>query len=86
MINAFITTTITNEFIANKLNFADDKLKKTGLIAIVSLAIWGLRELPFIGGWTSVVVFLFGIGIVVLYQFDRFHDIIYNKGIFLQIY
>lgn len=71
MINAFITTTITNEFIANKLNFADDKLKKTGLIAIVSLAIWGLRELPFIGGWISVVVFLFGIGIVVLYQFDR---------------
>lgn len=71
MINAFITVVVANEYIANKLNFADDKLKKVGLIAIVSLAIWGLRKIPFIGGWISITVFLFGVGIAVLYQFDR---------------
>lgn len=71
MINAFITAVVANEYIANKLNFADDKLKKIGLIAIVSLVIWALRKIPFIGAWVSIAVFLFGVGIAVFYQFNK---------------
>ena len=71
MLNAFMVTVVANEYIANKLKLSEDKFKKILLLIPVSLVIWALRQLPFIGGWIAVVVFLCGVGLVILYQFDR---------------
>ena len=71
MVNAFAVTLVTNEFIASKLSLKEDKLKKGLLLIPVSLVIWALRKIPFIGSWISIIVFLCGVGIVILYQFDR---------------
>lgn len=71
MLNAFMVTVVANEYIANKLKLSEDKFKKALLLIPVSLVIWALRKLPFIGGWISIVVFLCGVGLVILYQFDR---------------
>lgn len=71
MVNAFMVTLVTNEYIANKLKFSNNKLKKALLLIPVSLVIWALRKLPFIGGLISILVFLCGVGIVIFYQFER---------------
>ncbi|MCI8518791.1 MAG: hypothetical protein HFJ51_01325 [Clostridia bacterium] len=71
MFNAFMVTVVANEYIASKLKLSEDKFKKLLLIIPVSFVIWALRKLPFIGGWISIVVFLCGVGLVLLYQFDR---------------
>ena len=46
-------------------------MKKGLLLSGVSLAVWILRKLPFIGSFVSVIICLCGIGIVILYQFDK---------------
>lgn len=76
MINAFVVAIAANEFIAEKIKIGDSKLKKGLLLIPVSLVLWAVRKIPFIGGWISIIVFMCGVGIVILYQFDR----ILNKG------
>lgn len=71
MMNAFIVAATANEFIASKIKISEDKLKKSLLLIPVSLVIWGLRKLPVVGTGISILVFLCGIGIVILYQFDK---------------
>ena len=63
MINAFIVSVVANEFIADKLKI-DDKFKKGLLLVPVSLVLWALRKIPFIGGIISIFVFLAGVGVV----------------------
>lgn len=70
MLNAFIVVVASNEFVAAKLKI-DDKLKKGLLLAPVSLVLWALRKLPFIGWLISTLVCLAGVGIIILYQFDK---------------
>lgn len=70
MVNALVVSTTANEFIANKLKI-EDKFKKVLMIIPVSIVLWGVRQIPFVGPIISAVVCLLGIGIVVLYQFDR---------------
>ena len=71
MLNACIVTITTSEYIASKIGIAEDNLKKGLLLIPVSLVIWGLRNLPIIGDWISILVFLCGIGIILIYQFDK---------------
>lgn len=70
MINAFAVVVVANEFIADKFK-VEDKLKKGLLLLPVSLVLWALRKIPVIGTWISIIVCLGGIGVVLLYQFDR---------------
>lgn len=70
MVNAFVVSVIANEFIADKMKIADGKGKKIGLMAVTSLVIWLLRKIPVIGSIISIAVFMCGVGIVILYQFD----------------
>lgn len=71
MLNAFIVTATATEFIADKINLSEDKFKKGLLLIPVSLVIWALRKIPFIGSWISIIVFLCGVGIITFYQFDK---------------
>lgn len=71
MLNAFIVTATVTEFIAGKINLSEDKFKKGLLLIPVSLVIWALRKIPFIGSWISIIVFLCGVGIITFYQFDK---------------
>lgn len=71
MLNTLIVAIIITEFLAGKLNLAEDKLKKILLIIPVSIIIWGLKEIPVVGTWVSLIVFFFGVGTVILYQFDK---------------
>ena len=70
MLNAFIVTLALTEFIANKLKI-EGKFKKGLLLIPTSIVIWLLRHIPFVGSFASMIVFLCGVGIIVLYQFDR---------------
>ena len=70
MINALVVATVANEFIADKIKI-DNKFKKILMIIPVSIVLWGLREIPFVGTLISAIVCLYGIGIVILYQFDK---------------
>ena len=49
----------------------DDKFKKGLLLVPVSLVLWALRKIPFIGGIISIFVFLAGVGVVCTYQYDK---------------
>ncbi len=71
MLNAFVVTVTVTEFVAGKIELSEDKFKKGLLLIPVSLVIWALREIPFIGSWISIIVFLCGIGIITFYQFDK---------------
>ena len=71
MLNACITSIVTNEFISSKLNFANNTLKKVLLLIPISSIIWIIRKIPLIGSLISIAVFLFGIGIIIFYQFDK---------------
>ena len=71
MLNAFIIAIVANEFIASKLSFKEDKFKKGLLLIPVSLVLWIVIQIPFIGSWISAAVCLCGVGIIILYQFDR---------------
>lgn len=71
MLNACIVSITANEFIAEKLKFSEDKLKKVLILIPVSLVIWVARKLPVVGGFVSAIVFLVGIGIVTFYQFTK---------------
>ena len=70
MVNAFIVAVVANEFINSKLNI-EDKFKKGLLLVPVSLVLWALRKIPFIGGIISLLVLLAGTGIVCIYQYDK---------------
>ena len=71
MLNAFAVTLATTEFIAPKLKMGEDKFKKGLLLIPISLVIWGLRKIPFIGSWIATIVFICGVGILIFYQFDK---------------
>ena len=49
MLNACITSIVTNEFISSKLNFANNTLKKVLLLIPISSIIWIIRKIPLIG-------------------------------------
>ncbi len=70
MCQAFVVATAINEFLANKINFNDNKFKKLLLLVPVSAILWAVRKLPYIGVVASIATFLCGVGIIVLYQFD----------------
>lgn len=70
MINAFVVVVIANEFIADKFK-VEDKFKKGLILIPVSLVLWALRKIPVIGMWISIIVCLCGVGVVLLYQFDK---------------
>ncbi len=70
MLNAFVVTIALTGAIANKLNI-EDKFKKCLLLIPTSIVIWLLRKIPVVGTFVSIIVFLCGVGIIGLYQFDR---------------
>lgn len=70
MINAFVIVVIANEFIAGKIKL-EDKVKKGFLLVPVSLVLWAIRKIPVIGFWISMIVCVCGLGVVILYQFDK---------------
>lgn len=71
MLNSAIVSIALNEFIASKVEAINSTWKKLLMIIPVSLVLFVLEKIPFVGGWVSAIVFLVGIGIIVLYQFDR---------------
>ena len=70
MLNAFVVTLAVTGVIANKLKM-ENKFKKVLLLIPTSIVIWLLRNIPFVGPFVSIIVFLCGVGIIGLYQIDR---------------
>lgn len=71
MLNTLIVGVILNEFLSEKLKITEDKLKKTLLIVPVTIVLWGLKAIPVVGSWISIVIFFCGVGSIILYQFDK---------------
>lgn len=70
MLSALVVAIAINEFVADKLKISEDNFKKTLLLIPVSIILWGLRKIPVVGSWISIIVFFCGVGILILYQFD----------------
>ena len=71
LINSSVVTIAINEFISSKIDVINSTWKKILLIIPVSAVIFLIRQIPIIGSWVTIVIFLVGIGITVLYQFDK---------------
>lgn len=71
MISSVIVATAINEFIVSKVQSLNTTWKKILMIIPISAVIYLLKQLPYVGIWISAIVFLVGVGIVVLYQFDK---------------
>ena len=71
MLNSSIVTIAINEFLCNKFEKINSTWKKILMILPVSLVLFLITKIPFLGGIVSMVVFLVGVGIIILYQFDK---------------
>ncbi len=71
MINSAIVSIVANEYISTKVPAINSTWKKILMIIPVSLAIYLIRQIPFIGGWVTAIVLFAGVGIAILYQFDK---------------
>ena len=71
MINSAIVTVAVNELIVNKFEMLNSTWKKILMIIPVSLVIYLIKQIPYIGGLISVIIFFVGVGISILYQFDK---------------
>ena len=72
MINSAVVTITVNEFIASKIPAINATWKKILMIIPVSLVIFILRQIPYhVGTIITVIILFVGVGITVLYQFDK---------------
>ncbi len=71
ILNSAVVSIAINEFIANKIPAIDTIWKKILMILPVAFVIFIARELPIVGGWIGAIVLFAGVGILVLYQFDK---------------
>ena len=71
LINSSVVTVAINEFVSSKINAINSTWKKILMIIPVSAVIFLIRQIPIIGSWITIAIFLVGIGITVLYQFDK---------------
>lgn len=71
ILNSAVVSIAVNEFIANKIPAIDTIWKKILMILPVAFVIFIARELPIVGGWIGAIVLFAGVGILVLYQFDK---------------
>ena len=71
MINSVVVATAINEVIVSKVQGLNTTWKKILMIIPVSAVLYLLKQIPFVGIWISAIIFLIGVGIVVLYQFDK---------------
>ncbi len=71
MINSVIVTIAINEFVAEKLPAIDTTWKKILMIIPISLGVFLVRQIPVIGSWITAIILFVGVGITVLYQFDK---------------
>lgn len=71
VISSAVVSIGINEFIANKVKTLNTKWKKLLMIIPVSLVIFLIKQIPYVGGYIGVVIFLIGTGIITLYGFDK---------------
>lgn len=71
VLNSAVVSIAINEFIANKIPAIDTIWKKILMILPVAFVLFLLRKIPVIGGWIAAIVLFVGLGIMVLYQFDK---------------
>lgn len=63
---ATLATAITKKFVS------DDKKGKTfGILTLVTICLWVLEQIPFIGGFATIFVSVTGLGIIVAYAFRK---------------
>lgn len=66
-----IATIIVNEFIITKISWVNNAWKKVLMIVPVSIVLFILRKIPVVGTVVSMIMFLVGVGTIILYQFDK---------------
>ena len=71
MINNAIVVIAISQFICNKSDKLNTTWKKLLMIIPVTLVLFLIKLIPFVGDIVGIVVFFVGVGIVTLYQFDR---------------
>ena len=72
MINSAVVAITINEFVASKISAIDKIWKKLLMLIPISIIIFALRQTPYyVGGAMSAIILVFGVGIIVLYQFDK---------------
>ncbi len=71
MISNVIVSAAIDEFIASKVEVLNATWKKILMVIPISAVIYLAKQIPIVGMWISAIVFLVGVGIVILYQFDK---------------
>lgn len=71
MISSAVVAISINEYISGKISGINTKLKKILMIIPVSIVIYAIEQIPVIGGIIEIIIFFAGIGITVLYQFNK---------------
>lgn len=71
IISFAIATIIVNEFVVTKIPNVNSYWKKVLIIIPVSIVLFILRQIPYVGTIVSMIMFLVGIGAIILYQFDK---------------
>ena len=72
MINSAVVAITITEFVASKISVIDKIWKKLLMLIPISIIIFALRQIPYyVGGAMSAIILVFGVGIIVLYQFDK---------------
>ena len=71
LLQAFVVALAISSFIADKIGKGNNTWFKLLLIGLTSIVLWIIRHLPFVGWIFSIITFLLGVGIIVLYQFNK---------------
>ena len=71
MLSTAIVTITINEYVCGKVEKLNSTWKKILMIIPVALVLYLIKQIPFLGGIVSIVVFFAGVGIVILYQFSK---------------
>ena len=72
MINSAVVTIMINEFIASKVPTINTTWKKALMLIPMAIIIFAIRQIPYYVGWAmSTIILVLGVGITVLYQFDK---------------
>lgn len=73
MLNAAVVAIAITQLIISKM-----KVEKAGLrrliIIPVSAVLWGIKQIPVVGAFIAIAIYLLGVGIITLYQFDRIKE------------
>ena len=71
MLNSAVVSIAIDEFITNKVEKLNTRPWKILILVPISIIMYLIKQIPVIGSFISAIIFLVGVGIIILYQFDK---------------